>query len=65
MSPVETRTIELKVRIRPSLKAAVDRAADHDGRSVSNWIERLLEEAVAKHPSAERSRRNTKHSHRA
>jgi hypothetical protein len=60
MSPVETRTVELKVRIRPSLKRAVDRAAGHDGRSLSNWIERLLEEAVAKHPSAGRSKRNTK-----
>ena len=53
MAPLENRTVELKVRIRPSLKRAVDRAADHDGRSVSNWIERLLEEAVAKHPSAD------------
>jgi hypothetical protein len=51
--PVETRSTEIKIRIRPSLKAAVDRAADHDGRTVSAWIERLIEQALERHPTAQ------------
>jgi hypothetical protein len=52
----ETRTTEVKIRIRPSLKAAIDKAAQHDGRSVSNWIERLVEEAIRRHPTTQRKR---------
>jgi hypothetical protein len=58
--PGENRTAELKVRIRPSLKAAVDRAADNAGRSVSNLTERLLEEAVKETPAKKQSNRRNK-----
>jgi len=65
MAPLENRTVELKVRIRPSLKRAVDRAADHDGRSLLNWIERLLEEAVAKQSSGKAREVTPRHYARA
>jgi hypothetical protein len=51
---VEIRTAELKIRIRPSLKKAIERAASHDQRTVSAWVERLLEEAVKQHATATR-----------
>jgi predicted HicB family RNase H-like nuclease len=51
--PIETRSADLKIRIRPSLKAAIERAADHDGRSISSWIERLIEQALERHPTAQ------------
>jgi predicted HicB family RNase H-like nuclease len=42
----EIRSVELKIRARPSLKLAIERAAKQEGRSVSNWIERAAEEAL-------------------
>jgi hypothetical protein len=51
---VEIRTAELKIRIRPSLKKAIERAASYDKRTLSAWVERLLEEAVKQHPTATR-----------
>jgi hypothetical protein len=51
MAAVETRSAELKIRIRPSLKAAIAKAADRNGRTVSAWVERLLEEAVKAQPT--------------
>ena len=29
------------------------RAADHDGRTISAWIERLIEQALERHPTAQ------------
>jgi hypothetical protein len=49
---VETRSTELRIRIRPSLKKALEKAASHDRRTVSAWVEKLLEEAVKQHPTA-------------
>jgi hypothetical protein len=51
----ETRSTEVKIRMRPSLKAAIEKAAKHDGRSASNWIERVIEEAIRQHPSAQKN----------
>jgi hypothetical protein len=53
----EVRSTELKIRIRPSLKAAIDKAAKHDGRSISNWIERVVEEALKQHPTTREGRK--------
>jgi hypothetical protein len=64
--PIETRSTEVKIRIRPSLKARIEVAADHDGRTISAWIERLIEQALERHPTtqtdhvAERERREAK-----
>ncbi len=38
----ETRSVPLNLRIRPSLKAAAERAAADDGRSLTSLIEKLL-----------------------
>jgi hypothetical protein len=50
---VETRSTELRLRIRPSLKKALEKAASYDRRTVSAWVERLLEEAIRQHPTAQ------------
>ena len=39
----EVRSTVLCVRIRPSLKKRLERLADRDRRTLSNWIELLLE----------------------
>jgi predicted HicB family RNase H-like nuclease len=41
----EQKTAVLNVRIRPSIKAIVERLADADGRSLANYVERLIENA--------------------
>ena len=38
----ETRSSQILVRIQPSLKAAAERAAKDDTRSLSSLIEKLL-----------------------
>lgn len=43
----ETKTALMQVRIRPSTKAAAAEAATRDGRSLSNYIERLILRDVA------------------
>jgi hypothetical protein len=57
---VEKRSAELKIRIKPSLKAAITRAAEHDHRSVSNWVEALFEETIARYPAATAKKRTSK-----
>jgi hypothetical protein len=42
----ERRDVPLAFRIKPSLKRAVESAAEADGRSVSAMVERLLEEIL-------------------
>jgi predicted HicB family RNase H-like nuclease len=46
MPDIETRSVMLRVRIRPSLKRALDRLAALERRTLSAWLERLLEQAV-------------------
>jgi predicted HicB family RNase H-like nuclease len=43
----EQKTAVLSVRIKPSVKAMVARLADADGRSLANYVERLIEAAEA------------------
>jgi hypothetical protein len=38
----ETKSAQLLVRLRPSLKAAAEQAAQDDARSLSSLIEKLL-----------------------
>jgi hypothetical protein len=38
----ETRSVPLNLRVRPSLKAAAERAAADDSRSLTSLIEKLL-----------------------
>ena len=42
----ETRTASLGLRIKPSLKEALERLADADRRTVNSYIELLLEAHV-------------------
>jgi predicted HicB family RNase H-like nuclease len=41
----EAKTAVLSVRIKPSVKAMVERQAEADGRSLANYVERLIEAA--------------------
>jgi predicted HicB family RNase H-like nuclease len=44
----ETRSAQLLVRIQPSLKAAAERAAAEDRRSLSSLVEKLLADYLKK-----------------
>lgn len=44
----EKRTDRLNMKIQASLKAAAQRAAEEDGRSLSNYIENLIKEDLKK-----------------
>jgi len=46
MAKDEIRSIVLNVRLRPSLKAALEKLAAQDKRTLSNFIELILECAV-------------------
>jgi predicted HicB family RNase H-like nuclease len=43
MPSVEKKTSALSVRLRPSIKAKLVKFAEQDGRSLANYIERLIE----------------------
>jgi predicted HicB family RNase H-like nuclease len=45
---LETREAAMHVRVRPSVKAAAERLAQADGRSLANWLERLIEAEAAR-----------------
>jgi len=45
---VETRSVVLNIRIKPSLKAAIEKLAERDHRTLSNWIELLLEQQIVR-----------------
>ena len=53
---METRSTELKIRIRPTLKAALDRAARREGRSTSNLVERICEEWLTREAAEQREK---------
>lgn len=38
----------MHVRVRPSVKAVAVRLAQEDGRSLANWLERLIEAEAAR-----------------
>ena len=40
------KTERLQIRISPELKAQLQKLADEDGRTVSNYIEQLIKKAV-------------------
>ena len=46
---LEKREIAMNVRVKPSVNAAAERLAQEDGRSLANWLERLIEAEVARH----------------
>ena len=48
------RSATLVLRVRPELKAALERLATNERRSISNYVEIILEEHVQKAPSKRR-----------
>jgi predicted HicB family RNase H-like nuclease len=40
----ETKDATLTIRIKPSIKAKAVKRAAHEGRSLANYIERLIEQ---------------------
>ena len=46
---LEKREIAMNVRVKPSVKAGAERLAQADGRSLANWLERLIETELARH----------------
>lgn len=57
MNTLNRKTAVIAIRIKPSLKAAAMLAAKAEGRSLSNWIERLMEKAVKAHPTTRKPRK--------
>jgi predicted HicB family RNase H-like nuclease len=45
----ERRETAMHVRVRESVKAVAERLAKADGRSLANWLERLIEAEAARH----------------
>ena len=45
----ETRATPMNVRVKPSVKATAERLAQADGRSLANWLERLIEAEATRH----------------
>jgi hypothetical protein len=54
MAKQSTRSATLVLRVRPELKAAIERLAGNERRSISNYVEIILEEHVQKAPSRRR-----------
>ena len=50
MGKQNTRSATLVLRVRPELKAALERLATNERRSISNYVEILLEDHVQKDP---------------
>ena len=48
MAKKETRTIPLGLRVTPSLRKALDQAANDDGRTLAAYIERTVAEHLRK-----------------
>jgi predicted HicB family RNase H-like nuclease len=52
----ETRSASVGLRIKPSLKAALERLARAEERTLNFYIERILEAHVEAHVEAKRKR---------
>ena len=44
----ERRETPMNVRVRESVKATAERLAKADGRSLANWLERMIEAEAAR-----------------
>jgi predicted HicB family RNase H-like nuclease len=47
-NPKKQTMAAMRVRVRPSIKAAAVRLAQKNGRSLANWLERLIEAEAAR-----------------
>lgn len=48
IAKTETRTVSVGLRITPSLKAALDKAAEEDQRPVASMVEKILTDFLKK-----------------
>ena len=46
VTTMTTKSERLQIRITPELKAELQRLAEADGRTVSNYVEQLIKSAV-------------------
>jgi predicted HicB family RNase H-like nuclease len=46
------RKAAIHMRVKPSVIAAAERLAQKDGRSLANWLERLIEAEAARRQKA-------------
>jgi predicted HicB family RNase H-like nuclease len=51
-----TRSASIKVWVKPELREAIERAAQREGRSISNWIERALERTIEEADKGKRTK---------
>jgi uncharacterized protein (DUF1778 family) len=51
------RTERIAARVTPELRAAIERAAERDRRTVSDWISIVLEAAVASSETPPKAKR--------
>ena len=51
--PLEMKTAQVNLRIRPSLKAAAEQAALDDHRSLTSLVEKLLTDYLRARPVSE------------
>ena len=49
MSASPSRAARLDMRLRPALRQRIARIAQGENRTVSNWVESVIEAAVAAH----------------
>lgn len=54
----ERREKRITLRLPPSLREAIERQAELDGRSISDWIVRTLQTATGTLPTAPKRRRS-------
>ena len=52
----EIRSVVVHLRIKPSLKAAIEKLAQREHRTLSHWIELLLQEQVTNDADGSKNR---------
>lgn len=55
MKAKEIRDTALHAKVRASVKAAAERMARDDGRSLANWLERMIEAEAARRAAGGKS----------
>ena len=53
----KARTESIRVWVTPELRAAIERLAERDRRSMSSWIELAIEQAIEAGEAAEKPKR--------
>jgi predicted DNA-binding protein len=56
-----SRTAQINLRVRPGLKAKLEKLAKQDRRTLSAYVEKLLEDYVTEHEVVRRGRPSLLH----